>query len=484
MERAKNRIAVIGGGISGLTAAYEINKAIQKEKLPFNFILLERRNQIGGMVKTIETEGHSIDVGAASFDIRRGDIRPFLEELGLFSEIQYSINGKTDRYNSHDFIFNKKPTYHGIPIRRKDFLYDRGLTLQDKLKVIINGSFHKQKKSGKHSISTSQFLEYRFCKDVVSFIAYPHYPENIYGSMELCPPNFFDPNLIDLFEYPDGLLNNRDEKIESYEDKPGNEFNLLNGMRDLVERLKQTTKEYIETGKQVTGMEILDQGLVLLKVNETEEIRVGSVISSIPLTESHQILDKRWKESQLIPKPIVSSMCTIFFQFKKGTITKYPKGYGFVIPKRSSFHITKTTLLNRKWPSFKDSEYDFLLVEFGRRQEETLIQLDDEAILSIIEKELTQIMGLKNSYHFARVFRWQHAVPHLQLEDRQKLERNKYRLDSFFRQRGIFIGGNGLRGYGLPNAIAEGKELAQAAITYMREQTDHPLLPFSSSKIY
>ncbi|UJF15169.1 FAD-dependent oxidoreductase [Jeotgalibaca sp. MA1X17-3] len=326
MERAKNRIAVIGGGISGLTAAYEINKAIQKEKLPFNFILLERRNKIGGMVKTIEMEGHSIDVGAASFDIRREDIRPFLEELGLSAEIQYSISGKSDRYNGHDFIYNEKPTYHGVPIRRTGFLHDRGLTLHDKLKVIINGSFHKQKKSETYSISTSQFLEYRLCKEAATFIAYPHYPENIYGSMELCPPNFFDPNLIDLFEYSDEPLNNIKEKIEPYKDKPGNEFNLLNGMRVFVDRLKQQTEAYIETGKQVTGMEMLDQGLVLLKVNETEEIRVGSVISSIPLTESHQILDKRWKESELIPKPIVSSMCTILFQFKKERLLNFQRG--------------------------------------------------------------------------------------------------------------------------------------------------------------
>lgn len=486
MERAKNRIAIIGGGVSGLTAAYEVNKVIQKEKLPFNLILLEKRNNAGGMVKTIEIDGHAIDVGAASFDIRREDIRPFLDELGLSSEIQYNSRGKTDRYNGYDFIFNEKPTYHGVPIRRTDFLNDHGLTFNDKLKIMINGVFHRQKRGNDLSISTSEFLEYRFCKEVASLIAYPHYPENIYGSMELCPPRFFDPNLIHLFGYSDDSLYNIEDHIEQYSDEPGKEFRLMNGMKVLVDRLREETDHYIETGKQVTGMEILDQEIILLKVNETEEIRVGSVISAIPLTESHQILDKRWKDSALIPKPIVSSMCTVLFQLHKGTITKFPNGYGFVIPKRSSFHITKTTLLNRKWSSFENSEYDYLLVEFGRRQEETLIQLDDEAIVSIIEKELIQIMGLKYTYHFARVFRWQHAVPHLKLEDRRALENITKRLDSFFNQRGIFVGGNGLRGYGLPNAIAEGKELAQLTISYMREQMreqkNNPLLVSSSNK--
>ena len=104
MERAKNRIAIIGSGISGLVAAYEVNKYIQKEQLPFEFIVLEERLSPGGTIKTIETEDGYVDVGASSFDLRHSDVRPFIEELGLSDEFQYSIGEKMDRFSGHEFI--------------------------------------------------------------------------------------------------------------------------------------------------------------------------------------------------------------------------------------------------------------------------------------------------------------------------------------------------------------------------------------------
>ena len=470
MERAKKRIAIIGGGISGLTAAYEINKAIEQEKLPFQFFLLESRSKMGGIVKTLKINGDSIDVGASSFDIRREDIRSFFEELGLSSEIEYSSCGKTDQFNGHEFIYSKKPTYHGIPIRTRDILFDKGFSWIEKIKTLRNRIVNSSKEGLNTSATTMDFLEHHFSKEVATLVAYPQYSESIYGSMELCPASYFDDNLIVLFEHSSLLVG---DLIKEYSDDLKKEYRFINGMETLVNRLLCPLEEsHLEPGKRVTSIERLDEETLLLKLNETEEIRVGCVISTIPLTEMYQILDENSKKSGLIPKPSVSSMCTIFFQFPKGAIKRFPIGNGFVIPKRSSFHITKTTILNRKWPSLHHAAYDYLVVDIGRKQEETLIQLDDSTILSIIERELKQILGLKDSYLYARVFRWPQSVPHLKLQQRKELEKNSGRLDEFFRTKGIFIGGNGLRGYGLPNAIMEGKELAEAALLYMREQNN------------
>ena len=467
MERAKKRIAIIGGGLSGLVAAYELNKRIQQESLPFEFILLEKNTDSGGMIRTFQTEDGPVDVGASSFVLRRGDIRPLLQELGLENNIQYSIGNKMERFNNHEFVSNEKPTYHGLPLKIRDILYDKELSTSEKLKVLYNYSFYSYRNSKDPLLSTKQFLDLRFCQEVSNLIAYPNYSENIYGSMELAPPSLLDPLLLELFENNSSI---EEKDFDKVMDGPGTEFTLVGGMSLLVNRLLEFVGKEVKTNQQLTHVERIEKGILLLTLNKKEEIRVGSIVSTVPVSELATITSEMQFISNLVPQTLNSSMGTILFQFPKGAFERTPNGYGFVVPKRSTYHITKGTFLNRKWPSFAGAKFDYLLIDIGRRQEDTIIRLPDEAILSIVEEELKEILGLKKPHKFARVYRWSQAVPHMTQEVRQTLSENEERFKERFHSRGIFVGGNGLHGYGMQNAIREGITLANQAIEYMKSR--------------
>lgn len=470
MERAKKRVAIVGGGLSGLVAAYEIKKAIMKENLPFDFVVLERMSFSGGMIRTFQTEDGPVDVGASSFDLRRGDERSFLAELGLEDQIQYSQGGKLDRYSNHEFVSSDKPTYHGIPLRIVDLFYDKELSTGDKLRALFNYSSNQARSCEKKQLTTKEFLDLRFCSEISNLIALPHYPENIYGSMELCAPPFFDPNLLSLFEKGTARKVDVAER-ERLMDRSGQEYTLVGGMATLVHRLLEFVGDHVETNRQLTDVSRLERGVLSLELNKEDEIRVGSIISTVSISELTHIMKEGKRGSGLLPVTSNSDMGTILFQFPKGAITRYPSGFGFVIPKRSVFHISKATFLNRKWESLADAKYDYLLVEVGRRQEDMLIQLPDEAILPIIEQELEEILGLRESYHSASVFRWQQATPHVTKEAREAMVQNEERFKNSFSKRGIFIGGNGYHGYGMHNAIKEGRTLAANALAYMKTIT-------------
>ncbi len=472
MERAKKRIAIIGGGLRGLVTAYEINKAILDEQLPFEFIIIERRNSPGGMIKTYQTEDGPVDVGSSSFDIRRGDFRPFLEELGLGDQIQYSIGGKLDRYSNHTFMTLDKPTYQGIPLKRTDIIYDPELAWTDKLAVLAGSPFPKKDKGNKLAQTAKEFLDEHFCEELTNRVAYPYYSENIFGSLDLCSPSLIDPNLVKLFapEKATKMLNAK-ERIE-LQDGMGTEYTLVGGMATLVNRLLESVGDSVETGQTLTDLARLEQGILKISLNNKEDIRVGSVISTLSISDLYTVSTETNRGKRLIPKTSNASMATILFQFPKGVIKNYPTGFGFVIPKRSSFHITKGTFLNKKWQSFADATYDNLLIEVGRRQDEVLVSLPDEVILTMIKEELKEILDLQGTYHFAQVNRWQHAVPHLSIEHRAEMELNDARFKDSFYSRGVFIGGNGYEGYGMHNAIKEGKNLAQEAIAYMKRKNN------------
>jgi oxygen-dependent protoporphyrinogen oxidase len=117
MEKLKRRIVIIGGGLRGLTAAYEIDKAIRKQNLPFEYVVLEDRSAVGGMIHTIEMDGYAFDVGASAFDSRRADISGFSSGIRLGkAKFNSAKVGKLVLFDGNAVIDDGMPTYHGIPL--------------------------------------------------------------------------------------------------------------------------------------------------------------------------------------------------------------------------------------------------------------------------------------------------------------------------------------------------------------------------------
>ncbi|MPM96134.1 hypothetical protein SDC9_143291 [bioreactor metagenome] len=108
-------------------------------------------------------------------------------------------------------------------------------------------------------------------------------------------------------------------------------------------------------------------------------------------------------------------------------------------------------------------------MEFGRRLEETLIELADALVMEIIKNEVKEILTLAEEPLQVIFYRWEKAVPHFSLQQRQEMLDDDYPVDREYAKRGVFVGGNGMAGYGMENAIIEGKRLADEAIRYMKE---------------
>lgn len=78
-----SRVAVVGGGISGLAAAHRLRALLGPSAA---IIVLEQRDRIGGVLRTVDLAGVAFDVGAEAFLARRPEVPELLAELGLAGE--------------------------------------------------------------------------------------------------------------------------------------------------------------------------------------------------------------------------------------------------------------------------------------------------------------------------------------------------------------------------------------------------------------
>ena len=84
------RIVVIGGGITGLSTMYYLQKLKRNLQLEVDLVLIEQNERLGGKIRTVYQNGFKIESGADSIVAGKKDVLPFIEELQLEDEVVYS----------------------------------------------------------------------------------------------------------------------------------------------------------------------------------------------------------------------------------------------------------------------------------------------------------------------------------------------------------------------------------------------------------
>src|SRR5574337_699198 len=93
MERKK--IVIVGGGITGLSAAYYLQKQIRENQLAVDVKLVEATERLGGRIHTIKRDGFTIERGPDSLLARKPEAMSLVQELGLEDEIVYNGTGQS-----------------------------------------------------------------------------------------------------------------------------------------------------------------------------------------------------------------------------------------------------------------------------------------------------------------------------------------------------------------------------------------------------
>lgn len=458
-----NEVIIIGGGITGLAAAYEL------EKRNINYLLIEKENRLGGVIKT-ERRGDFIFEGGPDCFV---SFKPWVEELARELEIEDELIC-TREENKGTFVYSRGKLHllpegltELVPKDIKQFLFTPLISVRGKLRMALE-VFIPPKKN-KEDETLASFVKRRFGKELLDKIAEPliagihaSNPETM--SLESTFPHFLEMER-EFGSVTWGMLRKRREMKGAKREKKRTFFmSFKKGMQEIVETLeKKIPPHKIVLSKEVVGLEKKDH-FYLITLKSGGSFKAKNIILTTPTYSSAKIVREIDKElSHKLSEIPYSPSITIPIAFKKNDFAHPLKGFGVVVPKSEGRRVMAISWISSKWPYRVPEGYVMLRVFMGGKEGKKLVTFSKEEILKIALEEIKIIMRTSAEPFDYEVFRFEKSMPQYTLGHKQKIGFIQSRLEELHPS--LIITGGAFHGVGIGDCIREGRKAARKILS-------------------
>lgn len=482
MTSSENTVAIIGGGIAGLAAAYQLQVHAEQKGEALQFFLLEKETRVGGNISTEIKDGFVIDGGPDCFISEKPATLQLCHELGIQDRLM-----KTNESVRRTFILWKGKLHELpegfmllVPTNVSSFLRNSLISPLGKVRMAMDLFLPAKKAEEEESLAG--FVRRRLGKEVLERIAEPLVAGIHAGDPETMSLISSFPRFIELENrYRSiilGMMKRRRHFLQEINKKKGGAqytmfMTLKAGLSEITEALKaRLVPQTIQTGNAVVAVEKLrdeatgaDWGYSL-KLANGKSLKARTVILTTPAYTTAELVEsidpKLSKE--LLSIPYVST-ATVSLAYKRKDVSHPLNGFGFVVPRLERRKIMASTWSSIKFANRAPKNHLLLRCFVGGANNQHLSLLSEPEVVSIVRDELREIMGIGSEPLFARVFRWERSMPQYTLGHRHKLLRIEERL-SFLP--GLYVAGSAYWGIGISDCIRTGKQAALKAFEHLQ----------------
>lgn len=456
------RIAIIGGGLSGLAAAYQAHQD------GLEFRLFEASGRFGGVVETeIGEDGAVIEGGAESCLSSKPEMMELVRALGLEDEVVSTV-----RENLGSFIV-RDGTLHPIPKGLRlmapslwwPFLRSGLLSWRGKLRALLDLFLPARDVSlPLPEESLAEFVTRRLGAEVLHYLAQPMVA-GIYGA---------DPQLLSLdatmplfprLEQEHGSVIRGLRQMNTEGEATGARYNLFfslkRGFGSVIEALIQNLpSDSLRQGCRVDSLEKIESpgsaSRWRVGVRGEEAETFDAVVLAVPATVAAALLGR-------IDADLASSLGEITYRPAVTVNLSYepelydhvvPRAYGFVVPAQEKRPLLACTFSSRKWPGRDSEERGVLRTYFGGPGMDWAMRASDEDLIAVSETQLSELIGLYEPAIEATVHRYPLGLPEYRVGHRQRVQSWNEATELHGT---LALAGNYMDGVGLPDCVRSGR---------------------------
>ena len=440
-----HKALIVGGGISGLSAAYYLSKAGIRP------VLVEKSSRVGGVIRTSVQQGCVIEAGPDGFMAAKPWAMDLIRELGLADQIIGS--------NDHSRI-----TYivkHGKLVPLPDGLM---MVVPTKIMPLVGTSlfswgakirmgleFFRRPNGKQADRSVYDFLMDHYGRESIDYLAEPLLA-GVYGGD---PKQMSVNSVLSRFAEIEAKYGSLTRGVLAQPRPPQTSgpksflWTLKNGLGELIEKLRPSadvvhgTVEALE--RTASGFRARVNGDWLEAENVVLAAHAGDCASLLGSANSEL--------SELLSNIPYTSSITMALGYRKDTFDHPLKGHGFLVPKLERQYLMGCTWVGNKFNHRVPDDMVLLRCFVGGNG----LALTDDELVAAARGELRGIMGLQAEPIFHSIARWPNAMAQYTVGHQKRVERIAAILETI---PGLHLAGNAYRGIGIPDCVKMGKDAA------------------------
>jgi oxygen-dependent protoporphyrinogen oxidase len=468
-----NRIAIVGGGISGLATAW----AIRARDPHADVVLLERGDRTGGNIRTERVDGYTVEWGPDGFLDNAPDTLQLVRELDLESRLLPSRDAARKR-----FIF-LNGALRKVPTSPRGFFGTSLLSIPGKLRVACE-PFASRRREADESIY--EFAARRIGAEAASVLVDSMVSGIFAGDSRSLSLRACFPKMHQLEEEHGGLFRallatRKNRRAGDAVGAPsGRLTSFTGGMSDLVDRLTRRLGDVVRTSSRVVTLRHATHfdghrvgwpvgGYAL--ATDQGELAADAVILAGPSADSAQLL--RTLDPGLgsaldeIPSAPLAVVCLGYDATLVARCCSL-NGFGFLVPRGQNIRILGALWESSIYANRAPAGKALLRIMIGGACDTGAVALSDNALVSAVREDLMRTMGLTCAPEFARIIRHRRGIPQYVKGHLARLER----IDAMLHAHpGLFVAGNSYRGVSLNACVSEAAQIAERVL---RQNAESP----------
>lgn len=465
MNDTRSRIAVLGGGISGLAAAHRLTEIAPHVAVR----LFESQPRLGGILETVRRGDYLIERSADMFTTREPWALDLCKRVGLTDELI-----ETDqRYRKALIVFGGKlhPVPDGFQLMTPSKLWPMATSplLSATGKLRMAGEYLVPPRKSRNDESLASFVRRRFGPEAFERLVQP-----LVGGIYTADPEKLSmaatlPQFLEMERRHGGLLRSilkapakKEGQAEGSGARYGQFLAPRQGMSQLVDAVaSRLPTDCVQLQAKVQQVSRIQSGQWHVDVEGQAPQVFEGLIYALPVSSSALLRGIDQPLGTLLEQITCASCSIVVLGYRRSQIKHPLNAFGFVVPAIEKRKVIAGSFASVKFPGRAPDDRVLIRVFIGGALQPDLATLPDDELTRIASDELNALLGASGKAEISEVVRWLNAMPQYHVGHLDLVAQIEARVVEI---PGFALAGNAYRGVGVPFCIRSGEQAAERVV--------------------
>ena len=461
------RVVVVGGGITGLAAAFELRRH------GVEVVVLEASGRVGGKIQTAPFAGVALDAGPDAFLARVPWATQLCEDLGLGGELVAPAATSAFLWTEGQLRRFPERLLLGVPtdlaaLRVSGVISAAGLARaeQDLSRTpCADGETPLDAPTAEQDETIGALVSRRLGAEVLDKLVDPLLSGIFAGDTAHLSATAAAPQIVEAARRDTSLMRGARQLLPpaAATNPPPVFLTLRGGLQTLIDAVtRRIGPQHIRTHSDVVAIRRDIVGRFLVDLAGGATIEASHVLVTAPAPAAARLLELLAPDaSRNLRRIPYSSVVLVAFAWPEHAIRPL-NGSGFLVPRSAGLLMTACSWSSAKFAHLGGNGTARLRVSAGRATENRAMAMDDESLIAALLKDVRTTMGIEAVPQEVRVSRWPECLPQYAVGHLAHLHTIEVALASAAPR--LMVTGAAFRGVGLPACIHQGRSTAAALI--------------------